>query len=173
MRQRIPGSTSCRLASTLLRLVALGTVLILAREEIVAALLGMLVELRGLQPRFLGRAEPIEDAILREKPCAVVIDCDHSDCTDELLEIIKNAGSQPVLFSAFQMRRTSVSSERHGIGRSLCGRMPDFRRVSRPAIACAGGCFPDAERPLRGSYVDRGLLRVSIVGAEVSGHDAV
>jgi DNA-binding NtrC family response regulator len=94
----------------------LGTVLILAREEVVAALLGMLVELRGLQPRFLGKAEPIEDAILREKPCAVVIDCDHPDCRDELFETIRNAGAQPVLFSPFRMQpEIRSAAERNGI----------------------------------------------------------
>jgi DNA-binding NtrC family response regulator len=97
-------------------LVALGTVLILAREEVVAALLGMLVELRGLQPRFLGRAEPVEDAILREKPRAVVIDCDHPDFRDELLETIKQVGAQPVLFSPFRMNpEVRSAAERHGI----------------------------------------------------------
>ena len=94
----------------------MGTVLILAREEVVAALLGMLVELKGLQPRFLGRAEPIEDAILRDKPRAVVIDCDHPDYRDELVETVKKAGSQPVLFSPFRMRPEFRSAaERRGI----------------------------------------------------------
>ena len=98
------------------RLVTLGTVLILAREEVIAALLGMLVELKGFQPKFLGRAEPIEDAILREKPRAVVIDCHHPDCRDEILETIKKAGSQPVLFSPFRMQPELRSvAERHGI----------------------------------------------------------
>ena len=90
--------------------------LILAREEVVAALLGMMVELRGLQPRFLGRAEPIEDAILREKPRAVVIDCDHPDFRDELLETIKNAGARPVVFSPFRLKpEVRSAAERHGI----------------------------------------------------------
>ena len=116
MRQRVPWvhKLPTRLNSS--RLVALGTVLILAREEVVAALLGMLVELRGLQPRFLGKAEPIEDAILREKPRAVVIDCDHPDYRDELLETIKKAGSLPVLFSPFRMQpELRSAAERHGI----------------------------------------------------------
>jgi len=91
-------------------------VLILARDEVVAALLGMLVELRGLQPRFLGRAEPIEDVILREKPRAVVIDYDHPDCGDALLNTIKKSGAQPVLFSPFRMQPEARSAaERHGI----------------------------------------------------------
>ena len=90
--------------------------LILAREEVIAAWLGMLVELKGFQPKFLGRAEPIEDAILREKPRAVVIDCNHPDCRDEILESIKKAGSQPVLFSPYRMQpELRSAAERHGI----------------------------------------------------------
>jgi DNA-binding NtrC family response regulator len=96
--------------------VALGKVIILAREEVVAALLGLMVELQGLQPKFLGRAEDVEDAILREKPRAVVIDCDHPDCRDELLETIQKAGALAVLFSPFRMQpEVKSAAERHGI----------------------------------------------------------
>jgi DNA-binding NtrC family response regulator len=96
--------------------VVVGTVLILAREEVVAALLGMMVELRGLQPRFLGPAEVAEEAVLREKPGTVIIDCDHPDCRDALVESIMRAGSVPILFSPFRMQ-TEVRSvaARHGI----------------------------------------------------------
>jgi DNA-binding response OmpR family regulator len=98
------------------RLGALGKVIILAREEVVAALLGLMVELQGLQPKFLGRAEPVEDAIIREKPEAVIIDCDHPDYGDALLETMKKAGTVPILFSPFRMH-TDVQSvaARHGI----------------------------------------------------------
>jgi DNA-binding response OmpR family regulator len=93
-----------------------GKVLILAREEVVAALLGLMVELRGFQPRFLARAEPVEDAILREKPDAVIIDCDHPDYGDALLEAMKNAGAVPILFSPFRMHSEVRSvAARHGI----------------------------------------------------------
>ena len=95
--------------------MALGSVLILAREEVVAALLGMLVEIKGLQPRFLGSAEPAEDAILRDRPRAVIIDCDHPDC-DALLEIIRMAGALPILFSPSRMQPELRSvADRHGL----------------------------------------------------------
>ncbi len=91
----------------------MGTVLILAREEVVAALLGMMVELRGLQPRFLGPAEVAEEAILRDKPGTVIIDCDHRD---PLVEAIVRAGSVPILFSPFRMQAEVRSvAARHGI----------------------------------------------------------
>lgn len=90
--------------------------LILAREEVVAALLGMMVELRGFEPRFPGRTERVEDAILRDKPHAVVIDWDHPDCGAALLETIKNAGALPVLFSPFRMQpEVRSAADRQGI----------------------------------------------------------
>lgn len=98
------------------RLGALGKVIILAREEVVAALLGLMVELQGFQPRFLGSAESVEDAILREKPAAVIIDCDHPHYEDALLEIVKGAGAVPILFSPFRMRsEVQTAAARHGI----------------------------------------------------------
>jgi DNA-binding NtrC family response regulator len=93
-----------------------GTVLILAREEVVAALLGMMVELRGLKPRFLGRSETAEDAIVREMPRTVIIDCDHPDCRDSLVEAIMRAGAVPVLFSPFRMQsEVRSAAARHGV----------------------------------------------------------
>jgi hypothetical protein len=89
--------------------VVVGTVLILAREEVVAALLGMMVELRGLKPKFLGAAEAAEDAILREKPGTVIIECDHPDCRDALVESIMRSGAVPILFSPFRLQ-TEVRS---------------------------------------------------------------
>ena len=83
--------------------------LILAREEVVAALLGMMVELRGLKPKFLGAAEAAEDAILREKPGTVIIECDHPDCRDALVESIMRSGAVPILFSPFRLQ-TEVRS---------------------------------------------------------------
>jgi len=80
----------------------LGKVLILAREEIVAALLGLMVELQGLEPLYLAKAEIAEDVIRRELPKVVVIDCDHQDCTDLLIAAIRDEGAKPVLFSPFR-----------------------------------------------------------------------
>lgn len=96
--------------------MTLGNVLILAREEVVAALLGMMVELRGLQPRFPGRAEAVEDLILRDTPKAVIVDCDHPDCGAEILEAIKQTGALPILFSPFRLQAdVSSVAARHGV----------------------------------------------------------
>lgn len=93
----------------------MGKVLILAREELVAALLGLMVELQGQEPKFVGQAESVEEAIQHERPDAVVIDCDHPDCGDELLEAIRRADALPVLFSPFRMQaEVRAVAARHG-----------------------------------------------------------
>jgi hypothetical protein len=94
----------------------LGDVLILAREDVVAALLGLMVELRGSQPRFPGKNESVGDAFGRLSVNAVVIDCDHPDCTAKLLEAIRKADVVPILFSPSRMRsEVSELAARHGI----------------------------------------------------------
>jgi len=77
-------------------------VLILAREEIVAALLGLMVELQGLDPIYLAKAEIAEDLIRRAQPEVVVVDCDHLDCTESLLAAVREIGAKPILFSPFR-----------------------------------------------------------------------
>jgi DNA-binding NtrC family response regulator len=94
----------------------LNKVLILAREEIVAALLGLMVELQGLQPQFPAGSEAIEEAIRRERPAIVLIDCDHADCTDALLEAIRRTEANPIIFSPFRMKaEVQAVAARHGI----------------------------------------------------------
>lgn len=95
---------------------ALGKVLILAREEVVAALLGLMVELRGLEPIYLAGADIAEDTIRRKKPAVVLVDCDHQDCTEALLAAARESGAKPILFSPFrfepEVRRVAA---RHGV----------------------------------------------------------
>lgn len=104
----------------------MGTVLILAREDVVAALLGLLVELRGLEPRFLGRSEKVEEAIGRERPAAVVIDCDHPECDERLLHAVRQAAAVPVLFSPFRVQsEVSAVADRHGARSFILPTDPD------------------------------------------------
>lgn len=94
-----------------------GKVLILAREEIVAALLGLMVELQSLEPLYLAEGEEASQAILRERPEVVVIDCDHQDCTETLLDVVKQSGARAILFSPFRMQaEVSKLASRHGVG---------------------------------------------------------
>jgi len=93
----------------------LGSVLILAREEVVAALLGLMVEVSGFQPKFAGQGESAEDAIRDSNFLAVLIDCDHPEFNDGLIDMIRGAGVRPILFSPFRMH-TEVSrlAKRYG-----------------------------------------------------------
>ncbi|HEU4748403.1 MAG TPA: hypothetical protein VFS56_07865 [Gemmatimonadaceae bacterium] len=94
----------------------MGKVLILAREEIVAALLGLMVELRGLDPVYLDKAEIAEEVIRRERPTVVVIDCDHQDCTESLLSAVREVGAKPILFSPFRLAaEVKRVASRHGV----------------------------------------------------------
>ena len=82
---------------------SLGNVLILAREEVVAALLGLMVEVSGFQPRFAGGDETAAAAIHSKQPHAVLVDCDHPELNDDLMGAIKTSGARPVLFSPRRM----------------------------------------------------------------------
>ena len=78
--------------------------LILAREEVVAALLGLMVELRGMQPRFLKEGESVVEAVRHEAYSPVLIDCDHPDCTEENIGLVRKNGGEPVLFSPYRLQ---------------------------------------------------------------------
>jgi hypothetical protein len=82
-------------------LVILANVLILAREEVVAALLGLMVELHGLEPQFLTEDQAVADALEHDRQ-VVLIDCDHPACAAETIELIRKSGGEPVLFSPFR-----------------------------------------------------------------------
>ena len=75
-------------------------VLILAREEVVAALLGLLVELCGYRPVFVQKGETVADACARLECSKVVIDCDHWECSRQTLGTIRDSGIKVLLFSA-------------------------------------------------------------------------
>ena len=82
----------------------MGNVLILAREEVVAALLGLMVEVCGFEPRFTGREQSVQDTIKGTRLHAVLVDCDHPDFTSDLIGVIKKSGARPVLFSPYRMQ---------------------------------------------------------------------
>lgn len=90
-------------------------VLILAREEVVAALLGLLVELRGYLPVYAERGEGVDAARIRTGCKKAVIDFDHWDCTPKNLAALKDAGVKVILFSPSrvpsEVERTVGSSE--------------------------------------------------------------
>ena len=84
-------------------MVGLRKVLILARDEVVAALLGLLVELNGFEPYFVSEGESVSEAVVSGRHRAVIIDCDHAECGDSLIEAIRRIGATPILFSPSRM----------------------------------------------------------------------
>ncbi|MDQ6770559.1 MAG: hypothetical protein M3Z54_11300 [Gemmatimonadota bacterium] len=110
------------------------TVLILAREDLVAALLGLMVDLRGWQPTFVDKFENIDDAIGRARPAAVIIDCDHPECTEELIEAIRRAVAIPILYSPFRMQtEVRAAAERYGVRSFTLPTDPDtFGKMFEP-----------------------------------------
>lgn len=77
-------------------------VLILAREELISALLGLLVETTGHSVFFAERGEGAEEAMRRIGPQVVIVDCDHWECTDDLVQAANQVGARLILFSAFR-----------------------------------------------------------------------
>lgn len=76
------------------------SVLILAREELISALLGLLVETTGHVVVFAGTDESSRDAMRRLRPRVVIVDCDHRDCTGDLVKAANEFGARLILFSA-------------------------------------------------------------------------
>lgn len=75
-------------------------VLILAREELISALLGLLVETTGHTVFFAKPEERAEDAMRRTGPRVVIVDCDHRECTEDLVQAANEVGARLILFSA-------------------------------------------------------------------------
>jgi DNA-binding response OmpR family regulator len=94
----------------------LDSVLILACEQIVAALLGLMVEVSGFQPRFPAADQKAAAATASERLRAVLIDCDHPEFDETLIELIRKSGARPILFSPLKMRgEVARLASRHGI----------------------------------------------------------
>ncbi|HEX6626466.1 MAG TPA: hypothetical protein VF105_00800 [Gemmatimonadaceae bacterium] len=115
----------------------MANVLILAREEVVAALLGLMVELRGMQPKFLGEDESVADAVKRERPSPVLIDCDHPDCTEDIIAMIRKTGGDPVLFSPYRMQsEVTRLASRYGVKSFTLPTDPDtFARLLKSELS--------------------------------------
>lgn len=76
------------------------SVLILAREELISALLGLLVEATGHSVYFATPEENTPDAVRRIRPNVVIVDCDHRDCTGDFMKAANEVGARLILFSA-------------------------------------------------------------------------
>lgn len=75
-------------------------VLVLAREELISALLGLLVETTGHTVSFAAPEETSAAAVRRVRPAVIIVDCDHRDCTNDLVQAATEVGARLILFSA-------------------------------------------------------------------------
>lgn len=92
-------------------------ILIIAREPMIAALMGALVEHAGHQPMFPSADEEPLDAITRAGATLVLLDCEH-DLADEddAFEQASRADSGVLLFSAQRTQREAeLLATRHGV----------------------------------------------------------
>ena len=90
-------------------------VLILSADPLAAALLGAAVELAGHVPHFPGPGEPARAALLRLRPRAALIDCDHGEgCTQSFIGPALMTGAKVQLFSS---HRTTLDAR--GIAQRL------------------------------------------------------
>lgn len=82
------------------------TILILANEEVISALLGAMVELEGLAPVFPTHDERPLRAIARFSPSVLLLDCEHELAWDEgAMRQVAASGTRTLLFSAMRSQR--------------------------------------------------------------------
>ncbi len=68
-----------------------------------------------MQPSFLAEGESLSAALRKTGRVPVLIDCDHPDCTEENIKLVREGGSEPVLFSPYRMQNevTNLASRYH------------------------------------------------------------
>lgn len=76
------------------------SVLIFAREDLISALLGLLVETSGHIAMLPKDNEDSGSAMRRLRPSVVIVDCDHKDCTEGLVRAANEVGARLILYSA-------------------------------------------------------------------------
>ena len=64
------------------------------------ALLGLLVETTGHTASFATPEEASAAAVRRIRPAVIIVDCDHRDCTGDLVKAAAEIGARLILFSA-------------------------------------------------------------------------
>ena len=80
-------------------------VLIFSEDPLSAALIGAAVELIGLEPTFPGAGDQPREALLRERPRLVLLDCDHSACGPGFVGPAMMTGARVMLVTSRRNRR--------------------------------------------------------------------
>ncbi|MDQ3950360.1 MAG: hypothetical protein M3282_08430, partial [Gemmatimonadota bacterium] len=80
-------------------------VLIFSEDPLAAALIGAAAELVGFAPTFPTHAESPRDALLRERPRLVLVDCDHeAACSPSFFGPVLMTGARVMLIASRRTR---------------------------------------------------------------------
>ncbi|HEY4132932.1 MAG TPA: hypothetical protein VGM50_20120 [Gemmatimonadaceae bacterium] len=83
------------------------SVLIFSSDPLAAALIGAAVELAGYAPIFAREDESPRDVVMRTRPSAALVDCDHNDaCTEAFFGPAMMVGARVAVFSSKRSIRT-------------------------------------------------------------------
>lgn len=93
------------------------TILIVANEEVISALLGAMVELDGHVPAFPRHDERPMAAVARCRPTLVLLDCEHDLAWDEeAMRRLAASSIHAMLFSAMRSQREiEMIADRYGL----------------------------------------------------------
>ncbi len=82
------------------------TVLVFSADPLAAALLGAAVELAGHAVAFPQGGESPRDAVMRARPRAALVDCDHEEaCTESFFGPAMMVGARVAVFSSHRSQR--------------------------------------------------------------------
>jgi hypothetical protein len=83
------------------------SILIFSTDPLTAALIGAAVELGGYAPVFQNEGESPRDAVMRVRPGAALVDCDHEDaCAEAFFGPAMMVGARVAVFSSKRSIRT-------------------------------------------------------------------
>lgn len=93
------------------------TILIIANEEVISALLGAMVELDGHVPVFPAHDERPMAAVARHQPSLLLLDSEHDLAwDDEAMRRISESETRTLLFSAMRSQREiELIADRYGM----------------------------------------------------------
>jgi hypothetical protein len=83
--------------------------LIFSEDPLAAALIGAAVNLVGVEPTFPANGEPPRDALRRERPGLVLVDCDHEGaCSPTFFGPALMTGARVLLVGSRRTRRQAA-----------------------------------------------------------------
>ena len=122
------------------------SIMVLANEEVISALLGAMVELDGYTPLFPAADEQPLTAICRHRPDLLLLDCEHELAWDShAMRTILPSRTRILLFSAMRSQReVEQIAARYGIRAFV---LPvAFREFTAQVEGALEPQYPDAFR---------------------------